>query len=75
MTAVNAIRQVIIKYYNLLYQSDIFGEKNKNLVFSLDESLLVTNEDNKQIWIKDAINNLTKDFKVDIAFERSGEIL
>ncbi len=47
MTVVNAIRQVIIKYYNLLYQSDIFGEKNKNLVFSLDKSLLVTDKYNK----------------------------
>lgn len=69
------IRNIITKYYNLVYQSKILGEQDKNLVFSIDESLFVTDENNNQIWVIGALNNLAKDIRIDISFKRNSEVL
>ena len=38
------IRKVFLKYYNILYQSEILGEKDYNGKYSIDESLFSTDE-------------------------------
>ena len=47
----NEIRKVIKNYYNILYQSEILGEEDKNRVFSIDESLFLTDKNNNQIRV------------------------
>ena len=69
------IRKVISKYYNILYQSEPLGEKDKQRVFAIDESLFVTDGNNNQIWVIGAVDNITKDFRIDIAFKRNEEVL
>ena len=54
------IRMFFLKYYNILYQSEILREKDGK--FSIDESLFVTDDENRQIWVIGAIDNITKDF-------------
>ena len=68
------IRKVISKYYNILYQSESLGEKDKQRVFAIDESLFVTDGNNNQIWVIGAVDNITKDFRIDIAFKRNEEV-
>ena len=43
------IRRVFLKYYNILYQSEILGEKDHNRKFLIDENLFVTDDENRQI--------------------------
>ena len=71
----SAIRNIITKYYNILYQSELLGDKDKNGVYSIDESLFVTDANNNQIWAIGAVDNISKDFRVDIAFKRDESIL
>ena len=35
----------------------------------------MTDANNNQIWVIGAINNLSKDFRVDIAYKRNSEVL
>jgi len=70
-----AIRTVFKKYYSLVYQSEIFGETNSHKYFSVDESLFCTDENKKQIWVLGIIDNISKDFLLDIAYERNQNIL
>ena len=60
---------------NILYQSEILGEKEHNGKFSIDESLFSTDEENRQIWVIEAIDNITKDFRINVSFNRNVEIL
>ena len=69
------IRKVFLKYYNNLYQSEILGQKDHNGKFSIDESLFSTDEENRQIWVIGAIDNITKDFRIDVSFNRNEEVL
>ena len=69
------IRNVITKYLNISYQSEPFAEKNEHKICSIDESLFVTDQTNNQIWVIGAIDNLTKDFRIDIAFRRNQNVL
>ena len=69
------IRNVITKYLNISYQSEPFAEKNEHKICSIDESLFITDQTNNQIWVIGAIYNLTKDFRIDIAFRRNQNVL
>ena len=43
------IWSVFSKYYNIVYQSEILGDKNANKKFSVDESLFTSNENHDDI--------------------------
>ena len=53
----------------------MLGEKDKNRVFSLDESLFLTDKNGNQVWVIGAVDNITKDFRVDMAFKRNEVVL
>ena len=57
----SAIRNVIFKYYNILYQSELLGEKDKHLVFSVDKIMFVADANNNQIWLIGPVDNISKD--------------
>ena len=69
------IRNVISKYYNILYQSELSGEIDKHKIFSIDEIMFITDANNNQILVIGAVDNVTKDFRVDIAYKRNETIL
>ena len=70
-----AIRTVFKKYYSIVYQREVFGETNAHKYFSVDESLFCTDENKNHIWVLGIIDNTTKDFRLDIAYERNQNIL
>ena len=51
------------------------GEEDKNRFFSWDESLFLTDKNNNQICVIGAVDNITKDFRVDIASKRNEVVL
>ena len=70
----NEIREVIYKYLKVAYLSEEFGSLNKNEFFSIDESLFCHKNDS-QIWIVGAVNNNTKDFRLEGVLSRDSNIL
>ena len=53
----------------------MLGEKDKNRVFSIGESLFLTDKNDNQVWVIGAVDNITKDFRVDMAFKRNEAVL
>ena len=70
-----AIRKVFKKYYSIVYQSEVFGETKAHKYFSVDESLFCADENKNHIWVLGIIDNTTKDFHLDIGYERNQNIL
>ena len=66
------IRDVIYRYFRILYGSESLG--NHIDYYSIDESLF-DRRNNKQIWILGAINNRTKDFRVEAVLNRDSDNL
>ena len=71
----SGIRNVISKYFNIQYQSELLGDIDQQKIFSIDESMFVTDANNNQIWVIGAVDNVTKDFRVDISFKRNEAVL
>lgn len=69
------IRNIICRYYFILYQSESLGEFNAHEYFSIDESLFTHLKDGTQIWVIGIINNLTKDFRLEATKSRDAETL
>lgn len=53
----------------------ILCKKDKNRVFSIGEILFLTDKNGNQVWVVGAVDNITKDFRVDIAFRRNEVVL
>ena len=70
----NEVREIIYKYLKVAYLSEEFGTLNKNEYLSIDESLFCHKND-KQIWIVGAVNNNTKDFRLEGVLSRDSAIL
>ena len=43
--------------------------------FIYNESLFVIDDENRQLWVIGAIDNITKDFRIDFSFKRNEEVL
>ena len=63
------IREVINRYLFIQYRSETFGDSNNSEYYSVDESLF-GHKNNSQIWILGAINNSTKDFRLEGVLNR-----
>ena len=74
MRVYKEIRDVIYRYLRLLYGSESLEEANHIDYYSIDESLF-GHRNNKQIWILGAINNRTKDFRLEAVLSRDSETL
>jgi len=59
----NKLRDLIINYLNVVYDSELLGEENKNGYFAVDESLF-GHVENKQFWLLGIINNEDRDFRI-----------
>jgi len=70
----NEIRDIIYRYLKVAYLSEEFGTPNKNDYFSIDESLFC-HKNEQQIWIVGAVNNNTKDFRLEGVISRDSAIL
>ena len=66
------MRNIIYKYQHIVYETEIFGEKDKNSFFAIDESLF-GHRQGKQLWIIGAINTQSKEFRLEGVYERNGE--
>ena len=69
------IRNVLKKFLSIKYQSEILGERNSNKHFSVDESLFCSDGNQNQIWVLGIIDNITKKYRLDIAFQKNESIL
>ena len=69
------IRNVIGKYYNILYQSEILGEKDAHRNFSVDESLFCHNQNGEDIWVLGIVDNISKDFRLEITNQWNQQVL
>ena len=69
------IRNVIFKYYYIVYQSELLGYANENNNFSVDESHFTSSLNGEPIWVLGAINNATKDFRLEAVKIRDSNIL
>ena len=69
------IRDVIVKYYNVVYQSEILGPKDSHKNYSADESLLSHTNEGEQIWILGIIDKISKDFRLNLTLDRNQETL
>ena len=67
-------RYYIANYYKHVYKIENISEANKNDRFSIDESEFV-NISNQPIWVIGIINNLTKNFRLEISKQRNEEVL
>lgn len=67
-------RYYIANYYKHVYKIEDISEANKNDRFSIDESEFV-NISNQPIWVIGIINNLTKNFLLEISKRRNEEVL
>ena len=67
------IRNVIAKYFNILYQSELLGPKDSHQTFSSDENLFSNTHIGEQIWVLGIVDNLTKDFRLDLSLDRNQE--
>lgn len=68
------IRDVIYRYYRIVYASESLEELNHIDYYSVDESLL-GHRNNAQIWILGVINNRTRDFRIEGVLNRDSETL
>ena len=57
------IRKTLYNYVFIKYETDIFDEENKWGYYATEESLF-TPINNKQIWVLDIINTITKEFRI-----------
>jgi len=69
------IRNIIAKYYYIEYQSEILGPKDFNNKYSVDERLISHTKNGEQIWVLGIIDNLSKDFRLDLSLNRNQQIL
>ena len=74
MSIFKEIREVIYRYLFIQYRSETFGDSNNSKYYSVDESLF-GHKNISQIWILGAINNSTKDFRLEELLNRDTHIL
>ena len=59
----------------MVYQSEILGPKNSHKNYSVDESLLSHTNAGEHIWIMGIIDNISKDFRLNLTLDRNQETL
>lgn len=74
MRASKEIRDVIYRYFRILYGSESLEEENHIDYYSNEESLF-GHRNHKQIWILGAINDRTKDFRLEVFLKCDSETL
>ena len=67
-------RDIIYRYLELTYQTELLGDLSQGGYFSVDESLF-RHSDNAQIWILGIIDTSSKEFRLERYLSRNSEIL
>ena len=67
-------RNIIYQYMKIVYNSEVISTENNNDYFAVDESL-INHINNKQVWLLGIINNNTKDFRIEGAYNRDTNTL
>jgi len=68
------IRKVIYQYYRIVYETESLGVINGNQYYSVDESLFI-HRDKEQLWLLGAIDNSSKDFRLEASIRRDSQTL
>ena len=63
------LRNIIYKYIEVLYETELLGEENEIAFFSVDESLF-GHINGDQFWLFGIINNQTRDFSIEFTNSR-----
>ena len=66
--------QIISKYLNIEYQSNLLGELNLCKYYSVDECNIITIKDT-HVWLLGIIDNETKDFRIEPTLSRDSATL
>jgi hypothetical protein len=69
------VRETIKRYYEIAYVSENFSEVDKKEYFAIEECMMTHNKKNQQVWVIGAINNHTKDFRIEATYTRYSEHL
>ena len=59
------VQNIIKKYFEIEYVNEIFVEFNAHEIFSIDECQFTHINKNQAVWVIDAINNRTKNFRLE----------
>jgi len=68
------LRLIIYLYMKILYESEAISTKNNRDYFSVDESL-INHINNKKIWLLGIINNTSKEFSIEVSYNRDSGTL
>ena len=68
------MRIIIHKYMRFVYETEIFAKENANGFYSIDESL-IGHKNGNQLWLFGAINNISKEFRIEVCFERNTDTM
>lgn len=63
------IRNIIYKYLEVIYETELLGEENENAFFSVDENLF-GHINSDQFWLPGIINNQTREFRIELTNSR-----
>ena len=69
------IREIIYRYYYILYQSEYLGERDSSDYYAIDESLFTHDKMGRQVWVIGIINNNTRDFRLEASLNRDSETM
>ena len=75
LETINNIYGEIRNIFNIVYQQRPLGEKDSNKNFSEDESIFYLDENKNQAWVLGEIDNVTKDYRLDVIYTRDKSIL
>ena len=64
------MREIIYKYYTIVYKTENLGIENGNKYYSMDESLFCKALNGEQLWVIGATENDTRNFMVVVAKDR-----
>ena len=76
LSILHNIRQVLANYMKHKYRTtQIGGDPDTNKIVSIDESMILHDENNNQVWLVGAIETKSKKLRLDIINERNEENL
>ena len=70
----NEIRNVLIKFINIEYASNLLGEEGEQKYFAVDECNIISIK-GIQIWLLGIIDTASKDFRIEPVLNRDAETL
>lgn len=69
------MRDIIYRYYYILYQSEFLAERDSSDYYAIDESLFTHDKNGRQMWVIGNINNNARDFSWEASINCDSETI